>query len=169
MDFSLSPELTELKERTRLFIAEQIIPMENDPRQTPHGPEESLRTELNERARVAGLLTPHASTEYGGLGLTHVAKAIVFEEAGYSPLGPVALNIHASDEGNIHLMEAVATSAQKQRWLRPLVAGHSRSCFAMTEPAPGAGADPSMLQTSAVRDGDHYVINGTKWFITGAE
>jgi acyl-CoA dehydrogenase len=81
----------------------------------------------------------------------------------------VALNIHAPDEGNIHLMEVVATPAQRQRWLQPLVAGSTRSCFAMTEPPPGAGADPSMLQTTAVRDGDEYVINGTKWFITGAE
>jgi acyl-CoA dehydrogenase len=93
----------------------------------------------------------------------------VFEEAGYSPLGPVALNIHAPDEGNIHLMEAVATDEQKERWLRPLAEGRIRSCFAMTEPAPGAGADPSMLATMAVKDGDDYIINGTKWFITGAQ
>jgi acyl-CoA dehydrogenase len=114
------------------------------------------------------LLTPHASREMGGLGLSHVAKAVVFEEAGYSRLGPVALNVHAPDEGNIHLLEAVASPEQKARWLAPLVAARTRSCFAMTEPAPGAGADPSMLMTTAVRDGDHYVITGTKWFITGA-
>jgi alkylation response protein AidB-like acyl-CoA dehydrogenase len=94
---------------------------------------------------------------------------VLFEEAAYSPLGPTAMNIHAPDEGNIHLMEVVATEAQKDRWLRPLVHGHIRSCFAMTEPAPGAGSDPSMLATTAVRDGDHYVINGQKWLITGAE
>ncbi|WP_028078969.1 acyl-CoA dehydrogenase family protein [Solimonas soli] len=169
MDFSLSPRLVELQQRTRAFIAEQVMPLENDPRQGPHGPDEALRSELVERARRAGLLTPHASRELGGLGLPHIDKAIVFEEAGYSPLGPVALNIHAPDEGNIHLMEAVATAAQKERWLRPLIDGRIRSCFAMTEPAPGAGADPSMLQTTAVRDGDDYLINGTKWFITGAE
>ena len=81
----------------------------------------------------------------------------------------MALNIHAPDEGNIHLMEEVATQAQKARWLLPQVAGHTRSCFAMTEPPPGAGADPSMLSTTAVREGDGYVINGTKWLITGAE
>lgn len=169
MDFSLSPRLLDLQARTRQFIVEQVIPLENDARQTPHGPEESLRDELVARARAAGLLTPHASTELGGLGLSHIEKAIVFEEAGYSPLGPIALNIHAPDEGNIHLMEVVATPAQKQRWLQPLVDGRIRSCFAMTEPAPGAGADPSMLATTATRDGDDYLINGTKWFITGAE
>jgi acyl-CoA dehydrogenase len=169
MDFSLSPLLKELQLRTRKFIAEQVIPFENDARNTPHGPDESLRAELVAKARAAGLLTPHASSDMGGLGLDHVAKAIVFEEAGYSPLGPVALNIHAPDEGNIHLMEAVATDEQKERWLRPLAEGRIRSCFAMTEPAPGAGADPSMLATMAVKDGDDYIINGTKWFITGAQ
>ncbi len=169
MDFSLSPELRELQARVRRFIAEEVIPLEGDPRQTQHGPSEELRLELVAKARAAGLLTPHASREMGGLGLSHVEKAIVFEEAGYSPLGPTALNIHAPDEGNIHLMEEVASAGQKVRWLKPLVDGHSRSCFAMTEPAPGAGADPSMLATTAVRDGDDYVINGTKWFITGAE
>ncbi|MEO0318802.1 MAG: hypothetical protein RL404_2479, partial [Pseudomonadota bacterium] len=154
---------------TRQFIAEQVIPLENDPRQDSHGPHPELRQELVERARRAGLLTPHASKEFGGMGLTHVQKAVVFEEAGYSWLGPTAMNIHAPDEGNIHLMEEVATPAQKERWLRPQVQGHTRSCFSMTEPAPGAGADPSMMQTTAVKDGDDYLINGRKWLITGAE
>ena len=169
MNFTLPPDICELRDRTRRFIAEQVIPLENDARQSPHGPDEALRRELVERARIAGLLTPHASRDMGGLGLSHVAKAAVFEEAGYSWLGPTALNIHAPDEGNIHLMEEVATHEQKERWLRPQVAGKTRSCFAMTEPSPGAGADPSMLVTAAVRDGDDYVINGLKWFITGAE
>lgn len=169
MDFALSPELIALRDRTRQFIAEQVIPLENDSRQDSHGPHEALRRELVERARSAGLLTPHASKAMGGLGLSHIEKAVMFEEAGYSWLGPTALNIHAPDEGNIHLMEEVATPTQKERWLRPQVEGRTRSCFAMTEPAPGAGADPSMLATTAVRDGDDYLINGTKWFITGAD
>ncbi|MGQ3055619.1 MAG: acyl-CoA dehydrogenase family protein [Nevskia sp.] len=169
MNFQLSPALLELQARTRRFIAEQVIPYERDPRQTDHGPTEALRAELIARARDAGLLTVHASKALGGLHLSHIEKAVVFEEAGYSPLGPVAMNIHAPDEGNIHLMEAVATDAQKVRWLAPLVAGRTRSCFAMTEPAPGAGSDPSMLQTTAIRDGDHYRITGSKWLITGAE
>jgi len=168
MDFTISWELEALRDRVRHFIHEQVIPLENDPRRDSHGPHESLRQELVERARAAGLLTPHASVEMGGLGLSHVAKAIVFEEAGYSWLGPTAMNIHAPDEGNIHLMEAVATPAQKERWLRPQAEGRTRSCFAMTEPPPGAGADPSMLATTATRDGDEYVINGRKCFITGA-
>ena len=169
MDFSLTPALKSLQAEVRSFIAEQIIPLEKDPRQTAHGPSEDLREELVDLARKAGLLTPHASKELGGRGWTHIEKAIAFEEAGYSTLGPTAMNIHAPDEGNIHLLEVVATSEQKERWLKPMVQGKIRSCFAMTEPAPGAGADPSMMQTTAVKDGDHYVINGDKWFITGAE
>ncbi len=167
MDFSLTDRQLELRERTRDFIAQQVMAYESDPRLGEHGPEPSLRAELVALARQAGLLTPHASVAMGGLGLTHFEKAIVFEEAGYSRLGPTALNIHAPDEGNIHLLEVVATEAQKQRWLRPQVQGQTRSCFAMTEP-DGAGADPSMLATTARREGDHFIINGTKWFITGA-
>ena len=168
MDFSLPPHLTELQTKVRSFIREKVIPFESDSRQDSHGPHESLRKDLIDMARAEGLLTPHASRELGGLGLSHVEKAIVFVEAGYSTLGPTAMNIHAPDEGNIHLMEVVANEDQKNRWLKPLVRGDIRSCFAMTEPAPGAGADPSMLNTSAIKDGDDYVISGTKWFITGA-
>lgn len=168
MDFSLPPHLTELQTKVRSFIRGKVIPFESDSRQDSHGPHESLRKDLIDLARAEGLLTPHASRELGGLGLSHVEKAIVFVEAGYSTLGPTAMNIHAPDEGNIHLMEVVANEDQKNRWLKPLVRGDIRSCFAMTEPAPGAGADPSMLNTTAIKDGDDYVISGTKWFITGA-
>ena len=169
MDFSLSPEIETLRERVKQFIHEQVIPFENDPRQDSHGPHRELRDELIAKARSAGLLTPYASKALGGMGLSHIEKAVVFEEAGYSWLGPTAMNIHAPDEGNIHLMEEVATEAQKERWLRPQVEGKTRSCFCMTEPAPGAGADPSLLNTTAVRDGDDYLINGLKWLITGAD
>ena len=169
MDFSLTPKLEGLRDRTRSFIRDQVIPFEKDPRQHEHGPDEDLRKDLMELARKAGLLTPHASIEMGGLGLSHIEKAIVFEEAGYSSLGPTAMNIHAPDEGNIHLLEEIASPEQKERWLRPLVAGKIRSCFAMTEPAPGAGSDPSMLMTTATKDGEGYLINGQKWFITGAD
>src|SRR6267154_133835 len=172
MDFSLSDELVELKERTERFVREQILPYENDLRQTAHGPAEELRRELVGLGRRAGLLSPHVGTEWGGLGLDHRAQAVVFEAAGYSPLGPVALNCFAPDEANMHLLEEVAEPGQKEAWLRPLAAGEIRSCFMMTEPAPGAGADPSMLLTTARRaegsnSGD-FVIDGTKWLITGA-
>ncbi len=167
--FQILDDLACLQTRVREFISTQIIPLESDPRQGPHSPEEGLCRELIARARSAELLSPHVAPEYGGLGLTHQGRAIVFEEAGYSMLGPVALNIFAPDEGNMHLLEAVATPAQKERWLRPLAAGEIRSCFCMTEPPPGAGSDPSMLKSTARPDGDGYVIDGLKWFTTGAE
>ena len=169
MNFELSPELVELQSRVRQFVAEAIIPLEGDPRCGAHGPDESLRDELVGLARRAGLLSPHTAIEYGGMGLSHLGRAIAFEEAGYSILGPVALNVFAPDEGNMHLLEAVATPAQKEQWLRPMAEGAIRSCFCMTEPAPGAGSDPGMLATTAVPDGDGYLINGRKWFITGAD
>ena len=168
MDFKLPPELAELQRRVRAFIADEIIPLEGDPGCGAHGPSETLRETLLTRARHAGLLSPHVAHEYGGMGLSHAGRAVAFEEAGYSMLGPVAMNVFAPDEGNMHLLEAVATAEQKARWLRPLAAGTIRSCFCMTEPAPGAGSDPSMLATTAVRDGSDYVIDGRKWFITGA-
>ncbi len=169
IDFSIPPELRDLQARIRAFIANDVVPLESDQRRTRHGPTEALRHELIERARNAGLLAPHVAREYGGLGLSHVGRAIAFEEAGYSPLGPVAMNVAAPDEGNMHLLEAVATPAQKARWLAPLAAGALRSCFCMTEPPPGAGSDPSMLLSTAARDGEAFVINGGKWFITGAQ
>jgi acyl-CoA dehydrogenase len=168
MDFSLSDDLADLKDRTEHFVREQVVPYENDARQTAHGPAEELRRGLIELGRRAGLLSPHVGREWGGLGLDHRGQAVVFEAAGYSPLGPVALNCFAPDEGNMHLLEVVAGERQKEEWLRPLAAGEIRSCFMMTEPAPGAGADPSMLQTMARRDGSDFVIDGTKWLITGA-
>ena len=175
MDFTLTPELTELQTRIKRFIADEVMPFEADPRQGAHGPSDALRAALIDKARQAGLLSPHAAPEYGGLGLSHIGRAVAFEEAGYSMLGPVALNIFAPDEGNMHLLEAVATAQQKEQWLRPMAEGRIRSCFCMTEPAPGAGSDPSMMTTTAVLDqgangdGDHYLINGHKWFITGAD
>ncbi len=173
MNFDLTPELSALQQRIRRFVAEDIVPLEGDPRCGAHGPDESLRAQLLALARRAGLLSPHAAREYGGMGLSHLGRAVAFEEAGYSMLGPVALNVFAPDEGNMHLLEVVATPAQKAQWLRPLAEGLIRSCFCMTEPAPGAGSDPGMLATTAVRehsaDGDHYVIHGRKWFITGAD
>ncbi|HVH75317.1 MAG TPA: acyl-CoA dehydrogenase family protein [Stellaceae bacterium] len=168
MDFSLSDDLRALQERTESFVRQRILPYESDPRQGAHGPSEELRRELVALGREAGLLTPHVSREWGGLGLDHRAQAVVFEAAGYSPLGPVALNCFAPDEANMHMLEKIAEERHKERWLRPLAAGEIRSCFAMTEPAPGAGADPSLLATTARRDGEYFVIDGLKWLITGA-
>jgi len=168
VDFSLPDELRALTRKVESFIAAEIVPLERDPRQGPHGPEESLRLEMVEKARAAGLLSPHGPKEYGGLGLDHRGMAVVFEAAGWSPLGPLALNIQAPDEGNTNLLERVASPAQKQRWLAPLVRGEIRTVFSMTEPDGGAGSDPGLMKTTARRTGDDYIINGRKWLITGA-
>lgn len=169
MDFTLPADIAALAARTRDFVRAEIIPFEADPRWGDHGPSEAMRAELNAKARAAGLLAPHAPREFGGLELNHVAKASVFEAAGYSMLGPVALHIQAPDEGNLHLLSVVANPAQKEQFLRPFAQARTRSCFAMTEPQPGAGSDPSMLTTRAMRDGDGFVIKGRKWLTTGAD
>ena len=173
MDFSLPPDIATLAAEVDAFVRAEVIPFESDPRWTDHGPDDDLRRDLNAKARAAGLLAPHAPRAYGGQELSHVAKAAVFEAAGYSILGPVALHIHAPDEGNLHLLSVVASATQKERFLRPLAEARTRSCFAMTEPntetGEGAGSDPSMLSTRAIRDGDGFLISGRKWLTTGAD
>jgi acyl-CoA dehydrogenase len=168
IDFALPADLVELRSRVNSFITDKVVPYENDPRQGSHGPSEALRRELVQHTRDAGLLSPHGPVEYGGLGLDHRAMAVVFEAAGWSPLGPLALNIQAPDEGNVNLLNVVATPAQKARWLKPLVRGEIRTVFAMTETTTdGAGADPSLLNTIAQEDADGYRISGRKYMITG--
>ncbi len=169
MDFSPPKDLVDLAERVRGFVRDEIIPYEADPRWTAHGPTDDLRAELNACARAAGLLAVHVPEEFGGKGLSHIGKALVLEAAGYSMLGPVALHCQAPDEGNIHLLDQVATPDQRERYLRPLATAAVRSCFAMTEPHPGSGSDPSMLATRAEADGNGFVIRGRKWLITGAD
>ena len=169
IDFDIPADLAELRDRTAAFVRDVIIPLEGDTRRDHHGPTEEFRLELVELARDAGLLVPHVSTEFGGLGLSHVAKALVFEESGYSLLGPVAMHIAAPDEGNMHLLEVVANPDQKERFLRPVTSGRARSMFMMTEPEGGAGSDPSMMKTRADEQADgSYRINGLKWLITSA-
>ncbi len=124
-------------------------------------------SELQTHVADAGLLSPHISTDYGGLGLDHHGRAVIFEEAGYSTLGSLALNVSAPDEGTAHLLQHVATRDQNEQWLRPHAAGDLRTCFAMSEP-PGAGSDPAALTTTATGAGDGWRINGRKKWITGA-
>lgn len=168
IDFELEPELRELRERVAEFVREVAIPAE--PRDAGgHGPGEALRAELQGEAKRWGVFGPQLSEELGGLGLDHRGTAVILEECGYSLLGPQALNCAAPDEGNMHMLDLIASPEQRQRYLVPLAAGEVRSCFSMTEPAPGAGSDPSMLRTSARRSGPGWSISGRKWFITGAE
>ena len=169
IDFELPAELAALRDRVETFIAETIVPYENDRRQTAHGASEPLRRELVALAREAGLLSPHAPKEFGGMGLDHRGMAVVFEAAGWSTLGPLALNIQAPDEGNVNLLHQIATPEQKARWLAPLVRGEIRTVFTMTETVTdGAGADPSLLQTIAQQDAEGFRITGRKYMITGA-
>ena len=154
--------------RVEEFVRKQVVPFEKDPRRDAHGPTDELVNELKQMARVAGVLTPHILPS--GEHLTHRETALVLRASGLSPLGPLAVNTAAPDEGNMFLLGRVASPQQKKRFLEPLVQGQARSCFFMTEPAEdgGAGSDPSMLQTSARLYGDEWIINGRKTFITGA-
>ncbi|GAA4727763.1 acyl-CoA dehydrogenase family protein [Nocardioides endophyticus] len=130
---------------------------------------DDLRLRLQAAARDLGIFAPHGPTEFGGLGLNMEERAPVFEAAGHSLFGPVALNINAPDEGNVHMLDHAASEDQRHRFLAPLVRGEVRSAFAMTEPAPGAGSDPSALLTRATKVDGGWLVNGRKWFITGAD
>jgi len=159
----------EIANRVEAFVRGVVAPYERDPRATSHGPTEELVSELREKARAAGLMTPHILSD--GSHLTQREAATVLKASGLSPLGPVAVNTMAPDEGNMYLIGKVGSPDLQARFLAPLVAGEARSAFFMTEPAEegGAGSDPSMMKTNAVLDGNHWVINGRKAFITGAQ
>ena len=172
MTFNLShpAPVNELVDRTKQFISDVVLPIEDEffgDIEAAGG--DVLRKELQQQARDAGVFAPHAPIELGGHGLGMVDRAPVFEAAGYSLFGPTALNIAAPDEGNLHLLAEVASPEQRDRFLGPLARGEFRSAFAMTEPAPGAGSDPSALATRATRVDGGWQIDGHKWFITGAD
>ena len=170
MDFTLSPEVDELRLRIRDFTQTRIIPLEADP--DSFDAHENIRLDLLDELRgevkAQGMWAPQMPRERGGLGLGVMGMAACYEEMGHSLFGPVCFNCAAPDDGNMILLERVGTEAQKERWLDPIIEGRVRSAFAMTEPAPGSGSDPSMMLTTAERDGDQWRINGRKWFITGA-
>jgi acyl-CoA dehydrogenase len=168
INFAPPAELVDLASEVKSFVKEKIIPYETDPRWGPHGPSDELRRELNDLARAAGVFAPHVPEEFGGRGLSMIGQALVFEAAGYSILGPMAIHCASPDEGNIHLLDVVARPDQRRHFLRRMASGEIRSCFAMTEPG-GAGSDPSLLATTARLDGNEWVLNGRKWLITGAE
>ncbi|MBI3215477.1 MAG: acyl-CoA dehydrogenase family protein [Mycobacterium sp.] len=167
IDFEIPAETVALRDQIRAFVTDKVIPFETDPRLTRHGPNEELRTELVGLARDAGLLTFQAPKRFGGREPSHVEQAVLFEAAGWSTLGPIALNCAAPDEGNMFVLGKIANDEQIEKFLIPVIDGRQRSVFAMTEPG-GAGSDPGQLATEAVFDGTNYVINGLKWLITGA-
>lgn len=170
IDLTYDPDVRTLIDRTREFVREHVLPIEDRflGNITDAGGD-ARRLEMQAEAKNAGIFAPHAPVEYGGHGLSMSDRAPVFEEAGYSLFGPIALNIGAPDEGNLHLLAHVASTAQKEQFLAPLAHGDMRSAFAMTEPAPGAGSDPSALTTAATRTDGGWRIDGHKWFITGAD
>jgi acyl-CoA dehydrogenase len=168
IDFEIPADLAARRDEIRAFVAEEIVPFERDPRLTRHGPNEEMRAEMVELARKANLLTVQAPRRFGGWEPTHREQAVLFEAAGWSTLGPVAMNCAAPDEGNMFILSKIANEAQTEEFLVPVIDGRQRSVFAMTEP-DGAGSDPGQLKTEAVFDGSEYVINGRKWLITGAD
>lgn len=159
-----------IADKVERFVRNVVVPYEQDDRRDHHDcPTDAMVAELRDKARAAGVLTPHILAD--GRHLSQRETAIVLTRTGLSPLGPLACNTAAPDEGNMYLLGKVGSPALKEQFLKPLVEGKARSAFFMTEPASegGAGSDPSMMQTRCHLDGNHWVINGRKAFATGAD
>ena len=170
IDFELPADIAEVQTKVADFVREVVIPAELElgaDVEVEGDPFNEVVERLRSEAKRRGLYNPHLPAQWGGLGLGPLGMAIVSQECGVSSLASLALNAMAPDEGNMHLLLHAGTPEQLERYLRPLAEGRTRSCFAMTEQA--AGSDPLGLKTAAARDGDGWVLNGEKWFITGAE
>lgn len=166
MSIGLPSEVAALTGRVAEFVREVVIPAEPAPGDVLA---DDVRAELMSAARAAGVFAPQVSKEFGGGGLPLQWWSPVFQAAGYSPIGPSVLNCMAPDEGNMRMLELIATPEQAERYLRPLAEGRIRSCFAMTEPHPGAGSDPAMLTTTARQTDGGWLVSGRKRFISGAD
>ncbi len=164
VDFALPPDLEAVRDRVAVFVRDRVLPVEPDVDASNF---DRRLAELRQAAREAGLWNPHLPPEWGGLGLGALGMALVSQECGVSGLASLALNCMAPDEGNMHLLLHAATPQQRERYLRPLAEGLTRSCFAMTERDVGS-SDPTQLRATAEPAGDGWVLNGEKWFITGA-
>ncbi|PRY84827.1 acyl-CoA dehydrogenase family protein [Donghicola tyrosinivorans] len=172
MDFTITPEIEDYRQRIAQFVARELLPLEAD--RANYDAHENIKVDvLNQmraRAKAEGLWCLQLQKETGGQGLGKVGMAVCYEEMNRSIFGPVVFNSAAPDDGNMQVLEKVGTDKQKAEWLQPIVRGHVRSAFVMTEPAPGSGSDPAgMMLTTAKKQGDSYVVRGRKWFITGAE
>jgi acyl-CoA dehydrogenase len=167
IDFTLSPELEKIRADVRDFVDTVVKPLESGISEGDRKSLVSAIIEMRKEAQARGLWCPHMPTEWGGMGLGHVELAMVQAEAARTGFGPFALNCQAPDEGNMHTLLHWGTDEQKAKYLKPLCDGFARSCFAMTEPEV-AGSDPTLIQTRGYQDGDEWVINGHKWFISGA-
>ena len=170
IDFTLPPDVEEVRMRVRKFMDTEVRPVEEKLQQDEADRNSYRRAiiDLRGKAHSQGLWNPHLPAEWDGMGLGATAMAFVSAEAGRTGIGAFCINAQAPDEGNMHTLLHWATPEQKERYLRPLAQGMARSCFAMTEPEV-AGSDPTLIQTRAVKDGDDWVINGHKWFISGAK
>lgn len=170
MDFSLPADVESLRDRIAAFVGERIVPLEAE--RANFDDHENLRLDILDRIRAevkdAGLWAPNLPREFGGLGVPMVAAAACYEAMNASIFGPACFNCAAPDDGNMRVLAQVGTPEQKARWLAPIADGRVRSAFAMTEPHPGSGSDPTMMRTRARRRGDRWVVHGRKWFITGA-
>ncbi|MCK0538148.1 acyl-CoA dehydrogenase family protein [Alcanivorax quisquiliarum] len=171
MDFSLPPHIDALRLEVRDFINSEVIPLESDRSNfdAHENLQEDVLAAVRDKARAKGLWCFQMPQARGGRDVGVMGMAALYEEAGRSPFGPVVFNAAAPDDGTMILLEKILTEPQKERWLQPLVDGRVRSAFAMTEPDGGCGSDPSLTYTRAEKQGDKWVINGRKWFITGAE
>ena len=170
MDFTLPEEIEQLRLRVRTFVENEVLPLEADPENYDDHEnlcEEQVRA-LREKAKAQGLWGFQMPRERGGLDTGVAGMAALYEEAARSPFGPLAFNCAPPDDGNMIVLNKVLREEQKDRWLQPIIDGRVRSAFAMTEPDGGCGSDPSLTYTTAERKGDNWVINGRKWFITGA-
>ncbi|WP_208866466.1 acyl-CoA dehydrogenase family protein, partial [Mesorhizobium sanjuanii] len=170
MNFDIPARTEAFRAEIADFVAREILPLEADRSSyDAHGNIAlPLLETLRAKARAAGLWCLQLKPETGGAGLSKVEMAVCYEEMNRSIFGPVVFNSAAPDDGNMMVLEGLGTQEQKQKWLQPIVEGRVRSAFAMTEPHPGGGSDPSMIMTRAERRGDKYVVSGRKWFITGA-
>ncbi|MXX89519.1 MAG: acyl-CoA dehydrogenase [Boseongicola sp. SB0665_bin_10] len=172
MDFTIAARIEDFRARIARFVEDEVMPLEDE--RANYDAHENIRLDvleqLRKKARAEGLWCLQLQKETGGQGLGKVGMAVCYEEMNRSIFGPCVFNSAAPDDGNMMVLEQVATDAQKERWLQPIAQGKARSAFAMTEPRPGSGSDPGgMMITTAQRTGDSYIVRGRKWFVTGAE
>ena len=168
MDFSIPKSIEGILPKVRELIEREVIPLEPALLSQPFSELVPRLTEIRQQVKKLGLWAPHIPADFGGMGLNCVEYAFVGEELGRSPLGHYVFNAQAPDAGNMEILREFGTPEQRERWLLPLVRGDIRSCFAMTEP-DHPGSNPVWMGTTAVRDGDHYVLNGRKWFASAAD
>ena len=170
MEYKLSDEIEQLRVKTRDFVNDIIIPLESD--KSSYDDHENINQTLldniRKQVKASGLWAPQMPIERSGLGLGPIGMAVLYEEMNRSIFGPVCFNCAAPDDGNMYILNKIASAEQKVKWLDPIINGDVRSALAMTEPAPGGGSDPSMIKTEAVYTNNKWIVNGLKWYITGA-